>query len=162
MKSSLKKFAAITTIAGMITVTAFVGHTSKEVERNTIATQKVEETINSQCFEAEWVKSYLDLNQTNGMSKAQALELIRSSKTTIELEMYRSWKSTVGYTYSNTKRIWMNRKFHDAFSACEKAANIAHEITHKIGFGHDLKATMRRPLSVPYMTGAIMKKCCVE
>jgi len=146
----------------MITVSGFIGHTSKEVERNKIAAQKVEETINSQCFETELLKSYLDLNQTNGMTKVQVLELIRSSKTTVELEMYRSWRNTIGYTMSSTKRIWLNRKFHDGFNACDKASNIAHELTHKLGFKHDMKATMRRPLSLPYISGSIVGRCCHE
>jgi hypothetical protein len=159
--STLKKYAAATTLAGMITVSAFVGHSSIEHGRNLEAIQKVETTINSSCFENEMLSSSVDAGQMNGLSKKQVIEKMRSSKTTIELELYRSWKNTVGYTFSSTKRIWMNRKFHDKFNACQVAANLAHELTHKLGFKHDLKATKRRPYSVPYVTGDIIKKCCV-
>lgn len=158
----VKKVAAFTTVAGMITIGAFVNHTSKEVEANSIAANKVEQTLNSECFSSELFKSELDMSQTNGLTKIELIHLIRSSKTNIELEMYRSWKNTVGYTYASGDKIWMNRKFHDSYSVCQKAANIGHELTHKLGMSHDLKATKRRPFSVPYVIGEIITKCCKE
>lgn len=161
IKKKISKFAAFTTVFGMITVGAFVGHTNNEVEKNKAGVQKAEETIMSKCFETEWMASELDETQTNGLTKAQVLELLRSSKMTIEFEMYRSWKNTVGYTYASTKRIWMNRKYHDGMSACEKASNTTHELLHKLGQTHDVAATARRPFSSNYMANKIIKKCCV-
>lgn len=161
--SKIKKFAAVTTIAGMFTVSAFIGHTVTEYDRNGRAVQVTEDTVQSSCFEVEWHNSKLDLAQTNGLTKLQVLDKVRHSKNEIEFEMYRSWKNTVGYTYATTKRIWMNRKFHDSYTTCEKAANIGHEILgHKNGFGHDVAVTKRRPYSVPYMIGTVIKKCCKE
>lgn len=158
--SKAKKIAAYSTVAGMITISAFVNHTSKEVDANSIAANKVEQTLNSECFSSELFKSELDMKQTNGLTKIELIHLIRSSKTNIELEMYKSWKNTVGYTYASGDKIWMNRKFHDSFSECQKASNIGHELTHKLGMTHDLKVTKRRPFSVPYIVGSIIQKCC--
>lgn len=160
--SKVKKFAAVTTAAGMITVSIFANHTVQEYEKNSIAIQKVEETILGQCFEDEWHASNMDENQLNGLSKVGAIQRIKGARTTIELESYYSWVNTVGYTFESTKRIWMNRKFHNGFTTCQKAANLAHELTHKIGFTHDVKVTKRRPFSVPYMTGTIVSKCCKQ
>lgn len=161
--SKLKKLAAASTIAGMITVSAFTVHTVAEREVNILAVQKVEDTVNSSCFEIEWLSSNLDEKQTNGLNKSEVLEKIIDSKNIVELENYYSYKNTVAYTYKTTKKIWLNNKFHKSYTVCEKAANLGHEILgHKNGFVHDVKSTKRRPHSVPYMIGTIIKKCCEE
>lgn len=159
--NKIKKVAAVSTVAGMLTVGAFVNHTTYEIEKNTKAAQKVETTILSQCFEKEFLASCMDENQSNGLKKKEVLNQIRSSKVKIDLEMYRSWRGTIGYTYEGVNKIWMNRKFHNGFSVCDSAANLAHEaIGHQNGFKHDMKATKRRPCSVPYVLGGVVTKCC--
>jgi hypothetical protein len=102
----------------------------------------------------------LDLNQTNGLTKSQVVAHLRSSPVKLDLQMYRSWRGVVGYTYDGVNKIWMNRKFHDGFNVCESASNLGHEITHKNGFVHDFKPTKRRPCSAPYIVGTVVKKCC--
>lgn len=159
--NNIKKAAVVSTVAGMISITAFVNHTTMEIAKNTQASQKVETTILSQCFEKEILASCLDENQSNGLTKKQVLNLVRSSKVTIDLEMYKSWRGTIGYTYEGVNKIWMNRKFHNGFNVCESAANLAHEaVGHQNGFKHDMKATKRRPCSVPYVLGSVVTKCC--
>lgn len=162
MISKTKKILATTTLFGMISISAFVNHTQKEIEKNTEAAQMVETVVMSQCFESGVNKSEMDLKQTGGLSKDQVTQKVRGAKTTAELEMYRANNTTVGYTYRTAKRIWMNKKFHDGYSVCEKAKNLSHEISHKLSFAHDEKATKRRPYSVPYIIGAVVKKCCEE
>lgn len=164
IKKKIKEISLlkVVTIAGSITVSAFIAHTTIEHDRNIKAVQAVETTIASDCFKDKFLSSELDESQTNGMNKEQVLNHLRNEKVTIELEMYKSIKSTVGYTYQDTERIWMNRKFHDRFTTCEVASNIAHEIIHKLGYGHDSKPTKRRPFSVPYMTGTILGQCCSD
>lgn len=137
------KVLGVTTAMGLITVAWFVGNTQTEIERNTLAIQKAEATIMGQCFQDKLLNSKLDETQTNGLTKTQVLEYVRGSKTTIELEAYRKSNSVVGYTYASTDRIWFNRKFHDKFTPCQVAANLSHELMHKLGFKHDVKATKR-------------------
>lgn len=160
--NKIKKVATVSTIAGMLTIGSFVNHTTTEIAKNTQAAQKVETTIMSQCFEKELLASCLDENQSNGLTKKEVLNLVRSSKVKIELEMYKSWRGVVGYTYDGVNKIWMNRKFHNGFSVCESAANLAHEaIGHQNGFKHDFKSTKRRMCSVPYVFGTVVTRCCI-
>lgn len=164
LKNQKKKVVTgLSTVAGLITITLFVGNTPQEIQINSEAVQKVEEVILSECFEKEWLEANIDLDQTNGMSKKEVLDFVRASKVTVELEAYRKGNSVIGYTYASSDRVWFNRKFHDGFSLCDKGSNFAHELLgHKNGFSHDSKATKRRPLSVPYQLGTVFDKCCKE
>lgn len=117
-------------------------------------------TLSSQCF-GDFILSR-DLIQTNGKSNKEVLEHIRSSRVGIELVSYWSFKSTVGYTYPNVDKVWMNKRLHDNFTPCRSASNLAHEASHKIGYGHDYRRTQRRPYSVPYSINAGFTKCCKD
>jgi hypothetical protein len=76
----------------------------------------------------------------------------------IDITLYFRNNSTVGYTYPNVNKIWVNNKFFAGFSLGKVAANVAHEWTHKIGFGHDFNRTTRRNFSVPYGVGTIIQE----
>ena len=65
---------------------------------------------------------------------------------------------TVGYTVTNSPKIFMNRKFFGKQKAEAVTANIVHEWLHKIGFQHDVSATASRPFSVPYSVGYIVRR----
>ncbi len=75
----------------------------------------------------------------------------------LELELYYSSKSTVGYTYANTVKIWMNTKFFNTFTPSQVAGNIFHEWTHKLGFEHASSYSISRDSSVPYGLGYLMR-----
>lgn len=75
----------------------------------------------------------------------------------LELELYYSSKSTVGYTYPNTVRIWMNTKFFNVFTPAQVAGNVFHEWTHKLGFDHASSYSVSRDSSVPYALGYLMR-----
>lgn len=76
----------------------------------------------------------------------------------LELELYTdNSSSTIGYTYPNIVRVYMNRKYFDKFRAHQVADNMMHEWLHKIGFNHEVKATPSRKHSVPYAVGYIVK-----
>ena len=96
------------------------------------------------------------------MSNTQVVNHFRSSHVAIELEMYWSNRNTVGYTYENVKKVWMNKKFHNNYSVCQVASNLGHEAAHKIGFGHDTKATVMRKYSVPYTMNEVVMECCTN
>lgn len=74
----------------------------------------------------------------------------------LDITMYYKYSSTVGYTYPNTTRIWVNSRFFNGFSFGQVAANAAHEWTHKLGYGHAFYNTPSRPYTVPYGVGGII------
>lgn len=75
----------------------------------------------------------------------------------LELELYYSSKNTVGYTYQNTVKIWMNTKFFTPYTPAQVAGNMFHEWTHKLGFVHASAYSVARDSSVPYALGYMMR-----
>ncbi len=76
----------------------------------------------------------------------------------LDLELYYSSRSTVGYTYADGLRIWMNTKFFDAYTPAEVAGNVFHEWTHKLGFTHASSYSLSRDSSVPYALGYLVEE----
>jgi hypothetical protein len=76
----------------------------------------------------------------------------------IDVTMYYKSSSTVGYTYPDTNRTWVNSKFFNGYTPGQVAANMAHEWTHKIGFDHSFYNNAARPYSVPYAVGSIISE----
>jgi hypothetical protein len=91
------------------------------------------------------------------MIGAESLNLEEDQEMDIDVTMYYKNNSTVGYTYPNTPKTWVNSKFFNKYSHSKVAKNVVHEWTHKLGFGHDYKRTSRRPYSVPYAVGSIIE-----
>lgn len=75
----------------------------------------------------------------------------------LEVKFYYAANSTVGYTYGNVGYIMVNTKFFNTYTPSSVAANFTHEYLHKEGYAHDSAATSRRPYSVPYGIGSIMR-----
>lgn len=75
----------------------------------------------------------------------------------LDMTLYYRNNSTVGYTYPDTVRIWVNDKFFSGYSLGQVAANAIHEWTHKVGFTHDFRNNPDRPFSVPYAIGSIVR-----
>lgn len=143
------------------TITEYINHTAFEKERNIKAMDRVRETLRGECFQ----KALLDraLIQTGGKTTAQVLNEIINGDVKVKLSMYRSWKNTVGYTYAPPYDIiHCNRKYHDKMDPCDVGANLAHEITHKMGYTHDVNPNKQRPFSVPYSVGTLVDQCCQE
>lgn len=99
----------------------------------------------------------------NGLSNAQIYKKILEGSETLrpgkdnemdlDLEVFYRNDSTVGYTYPNVIKVWMNRKFLDQNPPHKVTTNMMHEWLHKLGFGHDAKMNPARPYSVPYAVG---------
>lgn len=66
-------------------------------------------------------------------------------------------RNVIGYTNQNTLTVWINRTIYRQNEVFKIAMNLVHEWTHKMGFDHDSKATSRRPYSVPYGVGYIVR-----
>lgn len=76
----------------------------------------------------------------------------------LDLELYYSWTSTVGYTTASSLTIFMNTKFFDPYTPAEVAGNVFHEWTHKLGFHHDSNYSISRDSSVPYAIGYLIRE----
>ncbi len=87
----------------------------------------------------------------------EKLQPEKDGEVDMEVEFYYASNSTVGYTYPNVKRIYVNTKFFDGYTISSVAANLNHEWMHKLGYGHDSAATSIRPYSTPYGVGSIMR-----
>lgn len=75
----------------------------------------------------------------------------------LELELYYSSKNTVGYTYPDTVKIFMNTKYFNPYTPSQVAGNIFHEWTHKLGFEHAVSYSIARDSSVPYALGYLIR-----
>lgn len=139
-------------------VSKFVNFTKKEISDFYRVTKKHDETLNSVCFESFMLKR--GLRKTNGKSHSEVIKHLRTEKPILEFENYWSLKGVVGYTYPNSKRIWMNKRLHRKMSDCSRAGNIGHERSHKLNYGHSFKYHSKRPYSVPYSINAAFKSCC--
>lgn len=91
------------------------------------------------------------------LDAAETLQPAKNNRMDLEVELYYASNSTVGYTYPNSKRIWVNTKFFNSYIENSVAANLFHEWLHKLGYTHDSAATAKRPYTVPYAIGSIMR-----
>ena len=92
------------------------------------------------------------------LNGAEVLKKTIDNEMDLELELYTDNDSnTVGYTFPTTNRIWMNSKYFNKNTAALVTTNMMHEWLHKLGFGHDADVTARRPYSVPYAIGYIVR-----
>ncbi len=88
------------------------------------------------------------------MDGAEKLQPVKNHAIDAEVEAYTNLNSnTVGYTYADSKRIWVNTKYYDRYSAAGVAQNVFHEWLHKLGFKHAASYTPSRDYSVPYAIG---------
>jgi hypothetical protein len=109
-------------------------------------------------------KQFVD---NKGMTNAQIYQALLDGKEdlrpeidhtmNLQLELYYTWTSTVGYTTPGELRIYMNTKFFDPFTVSEVAGNMFHEWTHKLGFDHDVNYSVGRDSSVPYAIGYLIR-----
>lgn len=92
------------------------------------------------------------------LAGAEKLRPSKDNEMDLELELYTDKESnTVGYTYPNTNRVWMNSKYFNLNTPALVTTNMMHEWLHKLGFGHDAEATAKRPYSVPYAIGYMVR-----
>lgn len=106
-------------------------------------------------------------NNNNGLTNEQIYQLIlegseklipgKDFEMDLELELYYTSNNTVGYTYPNTVKIWMNSKYFTPYTPAQVAGNMFHEWTHKLGFDHAANYTVARDSSVPYAIGYLIR-----
>lgn len=88
---------------------------------------------------------------------AETLQPAKNNIMNMEVEVYYANNSTVGYTYPSSKRIWVNTKFFNSYTAAGVARNLFHEWLHKVGFSHATSWSTSRDYSVPYAIGDIVQ-----
>jgi len=143
----------------LVKVLSTKGFTEKEKVKLNNYIPKMNETIDSECFKTFMVNR--NIHTTQNKSNAEVVKHLRTSQVEIHLiTYYKRWSKVHGYTYPNVNKIWLNRKYHAGASLCSEASNLAHELSHKLGYTHDFKATQRRPFSVPYSINAGFTACC--
>ncbi|HLT23246.1 MAG TPA: hypothetical protein VKZ84_07375 [Bacteriovoracaceae bacterium] len=146
--------------------------TKDEVQKVEKALAIIKHIINSDEFH-DLVLDYTfegekQFNENNNYTNAEIYQLIllgaeiignRQANNTmdVELELYEDSSKTIGYTYPNTTRIWMNRKYFSKYTPAQVAGNLMHEWMHKLGFTHTLKWNKDRQHTVPYAIGYLIE-----
>lgn len=87
----------------------------------------------------------------------EKLQNTKDNEMDMEVRFYYSSSNVVGYTYPNVKYIYVNVRYFDNYAYSSVCANMMHEWLHKLGYGHDSASTSRRPYSVPYAIGSIVR-----
>lgn len=105
--------------------------------------------------------------QNNGLSNAQIYQAIldaaekltpkKNNTLDVGVKLYYTNNNVIGYTNPSITYINVNTKFFDQYDAHQVAGNLFHEWLHKLGYGHDSSATARRPYSVPYAIGYMIR-----
>lgn len=148
-------------------------------ERNKIleAIRQIKEIIRTHKFKNRVTqfkyKGEYQFNQNEGLSNKEIYQKILDGaeefgknqidhSMDIELELFEGHSKIVGYTYPNTKRIWINRNHLSRFKTHQVANNLMHEWMHKLGFNHDIKWSTDRDFSVPYAIGYIFEDLISE
>lgn len=80
----------------------------------------------------------------------------------VELELYHQATTTIGYTYPNTVRIWMNTKYFNKYTPVKVADNLMHEWMHKLGFTHAMTWSKDRDHSIPYAIGYLLEELAAK
>ncbi|MCM2277861.1 MAG: hypothetical protein NDJ89_07265 [Oligoflexia bacterium] len=147
-----------------------------DVSKVHAAAELIERTVNSSEFR-EAVLSFTfkgarRFNDNNGLTNEEIYRKLREGNELLlgrtdytadfDLQLYvpRFWQSrnVIGYTNPDEMRIYVNRRFFEKFTIAEIAANMIHEWTHKLGFGHTYERTPDRPYSVPYGVGRLIQE----
>ena len=170
---SLSTFAQVPTLALTFdTNVRVVNASSTQLAKIPAAEEHIKRVVATQAFKDAvinhtygGVKKFVD---NGGYSNTQIYNMIldgaeeltptKNNTMDLEVELYYENTSTVGYTYPNTRRIWVNTKFFNYYSPEEVAGNLMHEWLHKVGFEHAYNYSTSRDYSVPYAIGYMMEE----
>lgn len=164
-------FASIAPVEFKTSVT-LVGFTVDEEAKVGRALDLVKRVLTSPEFKerllAYTFKGKIGFNDHSGLSPeaiyqkildaSESLNPGKDNCMNLELEIYHEANKTIGYTYPNVTRIWVNRKYFSRYSDVQVADNLVHEWMHKIGFEHSVKWDEDRKHSVPYAVGYLVEE----
>lgn len=132
-----------------------------EMIKKVVATEEFRSRVLNHTYNG--VKTFVD---NGGYTNAQIYQKIldaaeklypaKNNAMDMEVELYYAATSTVGYTYANVTKIWVNTKYFNTNSVGSVAANLFHEWLHKVGFSHASSYSTSRDYSVPYAIGRMI------
>lgn len=133
-----------------------------DIIKKVVATEEFRSKVLNHTYNG--VKTYVDnAGYTNAqiyqkiLDGAEKLQPTKNNTMDMEVELYYAATSTVGYTYANVTKIWVNTKFFNSYTPSSVAANLFHEWLHKVGFSHASSYSTSRDYSVPYAIGSMIR-----
>lgn len=130
--------------------------------KKVVATEKFRREVLN--FTYNGVKQFAD---NGGKSNAQIYQSIldaaekltptKNNTMDVGVKLYYENSSTVGWTSTGITYINVNTKYFNSYAINSVASNLFHEWLHKLGYGHDAAATAKRPYSVPYAVGYLVR-----
>lgn len=130
--------------------------------KKVVATEAFRKAVLNHTYEG--AKTFV---QNNGLTNEQIYQSVldaaerltpaKNNTLDVGVKLYYENSNVVGYTSTNITHINVNTKFFDTYAINSVASNLFHEWLHKLGYGHDSAATARRPYSVPYAVGYIIR-----
>lgn len=141
--------------------------TEKEQAKLYKAVRLGNKVLNSMEFR-DMVSNYT-FSEHRGMTGKQIWEMICTGKDLynpmvdndidVFVTMYENfWTGTIGYTFPETFKTWMNRKFFRSYNEAQILGNVLHEAMHNFGFDHKNNETKLE--SVPYKIGYFARDLC--
>ncbi|MBS1959155.1 MAG: hypothetical protein JST80_06785 [Bdellovibrionales bacterium] len=148
-----------------------------QMDKLNFARRIVQTVINSAEFKSKVLNFTYGGQQTfvqnGGLSNQQIYDLLMTGAErypnqtasdhtmNFQLELYTpAWyqsNNVLGYTSLSDPVIHINKNFYNRAEVFEIAMNLTHEWCHKMGFDHDYRSTARRPYSVPYAIGYLVR-----
>jgi hypothetical protein len=132
-------------------------HRAVALIKKVVASQEFKERILNHSYRGK--KVFVD---NKGLSNEQIYHTIMNGVIDVELELYHQSNSTIGFTYPDTNRIWMNKKYFEKYTPLQVADNLTHEWLHKLGFEHEATYSQNRNYSVPYAVGYLMEELAAK
>lgn len=134
-----------------------------ELIKKVVATEEFKIAILNHTYNGK--KMFVD---NDGLSNAEIYKKIlegseklrpgTDNEMDLDLEVFRRSDDTVGYTFPNVIKVWMNAKFLNKYAPYQVTTNMMHEWLHKLGFKHSRNRTPSRPFSVPYAIGYLVAR----
>lgn len=138
-----------------------VGFSEEEFATLQRAIKILIEVVNSKEFQRYCINPPRNLDHTNGLSSSEIYELFMSGKTALDptedtdidiyINIYYAPNRTIGYTYPNTLKTWINRRYYSDSTVATIISNLIHEYLHKCGFKHEM--TGYSQYNIPYYYG---------
>lgn len=145
--------------------------TATQEDKYDDAVALVKKVVGTEAFRTRVLNHYYDGSKSyannNGLTNSQIYQSVldaaekltpaKNNRLDVGVKMYYENNSVVGWTNTSITYINVNTKFFNGYDVNEVAGNLFHEWLHKLGYGHDSTATTRRPYSVPYAIGYMIR-----